>query len=67
MMSSSEIQSKPEVTGRLLTPEDVATRLGVSPSWVRKRAQAGVLPYRRVGRQLRFIAREIDAWVESQH
>lgn len=58
MMASTET--------KLLTPGDVALRLNVSRSWVRKKAQAGELPYRRVGRQLRFVAREIEAWLERR-
>lgn len=67
MMSSSAASVKPSSVGGLLTPEDVAERLKKSLSWVRKAAQAGRIPYRRIGRELRFIATEIDAWVEKQH
>lgn len=66
MMAAAEVQQWQGVA-RYLTPEDVATRLGVSISWVRKRSADGTLPHRKVGRYLRFIPSEIDAWVEKQH
>jgi excisionase family DNA binding protein len=39
---------------RLWDVNDVARYLGVSKSWVYHRAEAGLLPYRRVGGLLRF-------------
>ena len=39
---------------RLWNVSDVARYLGVSKSWVYHRAEAGLLPYRRVGGLLRF-------------
>lgn len=55
-----------DVADRYLKPQDVAAILGKSTDWVRKRAADGTLPHRKIGRDLRFIRREIDAWVEQQ-
>lgn len=51
----------------LLTPEDVAERIGMSPSWVRKRAQARELPHYKVGGKLRFRWSEIVRFLERHH
>ena len=55
------------VTGRsgLLMPQDIAQMLGKSVSWVQKKAADGTLPHRKIGRDLRFLRHEIEAWVES--
>ena len=53
---------------KLLTPDDVATWLGVSRGWVtdhssRKQPR---LPVVRVGKLLRFRAADIEKWVEKK-
>jgi excisionase family DNA binding protein len=40
--------------GCLLTSEQVAERLQVSPRWVNDQARAGRLPHTRLGRRVRF-------------
>jgi len=45
---------------------DVARYLKVSRSWVYHRAEAGLLPYLRVGALLRFEPRAIRAHVRDQ-
>jgi excisionase family DNA binding protein len=44
---------------QLLTPDEAAARLNVSPWTVRRLARQGDLPYIRVGRQMRFDAQRI--------
>ena len=55
-----------DMADRLLTPKDVGVKLGKSPDWVRKRAADGTLPYRKVGRDLRFELGAIEAWLKKQ-
>ncbi|HTB49851.1 MAG TPA: helix-turn-helix domain-containing protein [Solirubrobacteraceae bacterium] len=49
-----------------LTAEEVASRLKVHPSWVKKAARANRIPYVPVGRYPRFHWPDIEAWLESQ-
>lgn len=51
---------------RLLTADEVASRLGVQPSWVKKAARAGRIPHVLVGRYRRFRWAEIEAWIETR-
>ena len=59
----------------ILTPEQVAERLQVNVSWVyeqtRKRntirGNTDTLPYRKMGKYLRFCWREIVAWLDRQN
>jgi excisionase family DNA binding protein len=53
----------------LVTAAAVARQLGVSQSWVYLKAEAGVLPHRRLGGDdgpVRFVQAEIDEWFEEQ-
>ena len=52
----------------LLTVEDVATILQVSPAWVRDHAtrRQPLLPVVRIGKLLRFRAADVDRWIEEQ-
>ena len=59
----------PRPTGdatRLLTAEEVASRLGVQTSWVSKAARANRIPHICVGRYRRFRWPDIEAWLEGQ-
>ncbi len=48
-------------TKNWLTVDAVSTRYGLAPSYVRKLAQGGVLPYYRpFGKRLYFLAEELD-------
>jgi excisionase family DNA binding protein len=53
-------------TARLLTADELASRLGVQPSWVNKAARANRIPHVRVGRYRRFRWPDIEAWLEGQ-
>lgn len=52
----------------LLTVEQVAAILHVSPAWVRDHAtrKQPRLPVVKVGKLLRFHPRDIEAWIQSQ-
>jgi excisionase family DNA binding protein len=51
---------------RLLTADEVASRLGVQTSWVSKAARADRIPHVCVGRYRRFRWPDIEAWLEDQ-
>ena len=51
---------------RLLTADELASRLGVQPSWVSKAARANRIPHVCVGRYRRFRWPDIEAWLEDQ-
>ena len=53
-------------TDGLLTADEVAARLKVQPSWVKKAARANRIPNVPVGRYLRFSWPDIEAWLENQ-
>lgn len=51
-------------SGPLLSLEDAARHLGVSPSWVRQRVRERDIPYVRLGRLLRFRPEDLEAWLD---
>jgi len=65
-MSAIHPSSREAPTTRLLTADEVASRLGVLPSWVNKAARANRIPHICVGRYRRFRWPEIEAWLEDQ-
>lgn len=50
----------------LLTVQDVARRFNVPVSWVYSKAEADQLPHRHIGRYLRFVPAEIEAYLAAQ-
>jgi excisionase family DNA binding protein len=50
---------------QLWDANDVANFLKVSRSWVYQRAEAGLIPYLKVGALLRFDPEEIRAYAKS--
>lgn len=50
-----------------LSKRQAAKHLGVSVSWVEKRAADSSLPFRRVAGVNLYRASELDAWVERMH
>ena len=57
----------------LLTPEQLAERLSVPPSWIREKTRARArlrdkdpLPVVRLGKYVRFVLEDVDAWVARQ-
>jgi excisionase family DNA binding protein len=49
----------------LLTAQDVAERLNVSPEWVWAQARAGRIPHIRLGRYRRFREEALEAWISN--
>jgi predicted DNA-binding transcriptional regulator AlpA len=54
---------------RLITADDVANKLGVKPSWVHERTRKRCpelerIPCIRLGKYVRFLEAEIDAWIQ---
>jgi len=52
----------------LLTPEDIARIVGMSPTYVRDRLskQRGFPPPIRIGKLLRWTREDIERWIESR-
>ncbi len=50
----------------LLKPADAAGLLAVRTSWVYEAVRAGRLPCVRVGRHVRFLRSDLEAWVAQQ-
>lgn len=49
----------------LLDLDAVATRLGVGERFVRRLVEERRIPYRKIGRYLRFDPGEVEAWIEQ--
>jgi excisionase family DNA binding protein len=58
-----EIANTPEVVDEVLTLEEIARLLKVSPDAVRSRAEEGELPGRRFGKEWRFARMAVLAWL----
>jgi len=63
---AAPVAVRPRDGMRLLTAEEVASRLGVQTSWVSKAARADRIPHVCVGRYRRFRWPDIEAWLEDQ-
>ena len=50
----------------LLTAEQAARRLGLTAHWVYEAARRGELPCVRIGRKVRFIPADLDAYVQAK-
>jgi excisionase family DNA binding protein len=51
---------------RRLTTAELAAHLAMSERWIRYRLEEG-MPHRRYGRTLRFLASEVDAWLNERY
>ena len=52
-----------------LTSDEAAARIGVTPTTLRTwrcRSEGREIPYMRIGRIVRYRARDVDAFIESQ-
>lgn len=56
----------PLTDDRLWSAEDVARAFTVSESWVLKQARAGLLPYVKLGRLVRFQPTTIRKWLADR-
>lgn len=52
---------------RLLTVPEVAELLSVPKSWVYGHVASGDMPHLKVGRYVRFTARDVMAWLEARN
>lgn len=50
----------------LLSPADVAKLLGIKRSTVYELARAGRIPSIRIGRAVRFLRADLEAWIQDQ-
>ena len=66
MIGRESVEGWATAERRLLSADEVATRLGVQPSWVSKAARANRIPHVRVGRYRRFRWSDIEAWLEER-
>jgi len=54
-----------QVPDRYLTAKQVAEKLGVSTSWILRKAKSGIAPHIRIGGVIRFSQRDVEAWVQA--
>lgn len=54
------------MTARLMTAEEVATWLQVTPDWVHKMARTGEIPSMKLGRYRRFERDAVAAWIDER-
>lgn len=52
-------------TNTLLTAEEVAGMIQVSPAWVQEQARRGEIPALKLGRWWRFERGEVEHWLRS--
>lgn len=50
----------------VLTPTEAAALLKVRPSWMYEAARVGGVPYLKLGRHLRFLRSDLEAWLIEQ-
>lgn len=48
-----------------LTAKQVASMIGVSSSWILRKAKCGIAPHVRIGGVIRFSEREIEDWMKE--
>jgi len=49
----------------LFTVEEVAQSLGVSPTWIYERTRKKTIPFRKLGKYVRFSKADVDAIIEA--
>ena len=54
------------MSDRLIDSAEVARRLCVPTSWVREQTRTGDIPHRRLGRYVRFVWSEVEAWLDAE-
>jgi excisionase family DNA binding protein len=50
---------------QLLTADEVADRIGMTPAWVYSETRAARIPHVRLGRYVRYRAASIESWLEA--
>ena len=65
-MSTIEITQETVAVPRLITPEEAASLLGVSPKWLERDRWVGAsIPFVKVGRRVRYRASDIATFIEA--
>lgn len=52
---------------KYLTVEDVSTLLQVPKSWIYEKTRLNLIPFKKIGKYLRFNKSEIENWVNRNH
>ena len=66
-MSPEKTHSPTHYLQELLTVEDVAMKLRLTPSTVRAYAERGILPCILVGNRLRFLPSDVGLWIARRY
>jgi excisionase family DNA binding protein len=64
-MMGGDNQFTPD-SGRLMTPEEVASHLSVKQGWIYKNWERLDMPFKKVGKLLRISRNSLEAWIENQ-
>lgn len=57
-----------QTNSKLLNQKQVAEIIGLSEAWLeRKRWEGGGIPYRKLGRCVRYDERDVLAWIETHN
>lgn len=60
------MQSNDLINSKLLNQKQVSEIIGLSEAWLeRKRWEGGGIPYRKLGRVVRYEERDVFAWIEA--
>jgi excisionase family DNA binding protein len=50
---------------QILKVNDVAKKMNTSGSWIYKKCKAEVMPHVRIGGTIRFVEKDIEAWINA--
>jgi excisionase family DNA binding protein len=53
------------MTARLLDAKAAGELLAVPPTWLLAQARRNAIPHVKLGKYIRFDARDLEAWIES--
>lgn len=60
------MQTQLSTNAKLLNQKEVAEIIGLSEAWLeRKRWEGGGIPYRKLGRCVRYDERDVIDWIQS--
>lgn len=60
------MQTYNQINSKLLNQKQVSEIIGLSEAWLeRKRWEGGGIPYRKLGRAVRYDERDVIAWIEA--
>src|SRR5271165_5593254 len=63
--SSKAAHETPDSAGDLLTAEEVASLLRMTPAWVYAQTRRRRIPHLRLGRYVRYRREALDEWIEQ--